>query len=486
MPYGVTEQMIETWGDMIFDLSLNIQTRRGDPIRHLDVEAWQAQRDDMGLTDPEIATRTGLATEQVTFIRNISERRRFRLDQYRKLYRLGGGLRYREDRFIDPEEKFVMNDAAVAVRQAISIPPGEAQRFVGEGLWTPLRISNCVERHVTDNGEGIAIRDANTSLTWKGLREQSHRLAASLQAQGLARGDIVVSNQSPGINQVLGYLATLIAGGVWLPLPAETSGAALAACLKRTGARAIICEPSESTQPAELAGMAVESRTLDLVVTTSNGAADGLLSLDDLLTGNDGNPVTGSDAGLAATDPVLLLDNQSGMTVFSHQNLLAAANTTNSELGDTSSASLQWNHDFTTGPGNLVMQLALITGRTLEIKLPTASDQAIKAEQTTVGLVFRTADSGPTEILSNSSLVAGLARHNEESSWTVLDGCQARIVNDQGTPISDGQPGGFQLRGPGLSIGTLVTAHADMTLDGWFRTDLEGTETGRGFSLISR
>ena len=117
MPYGVSEQMIDTWSEIIFDLSLNVQIRRGDPVRHLDHEAWQAQREDMGLTDPEIAVKLGLATEQVTFIRNITERRRFRLNQYRKLYRLGGGMRYREDRYQDPEEKFEMSDAAVRLRQ---------------------------------------------------------------------------------------------------------------------------------------------------------------------------------------------------------------------------------------------------------------------------------------------------------------------------------------------------------------------------------
>jgi len=40
MPYGVSEQMIDTYGELIFDLSLNKQTRRGDPIRNLDHKAW--------------------------------------------------------------------------------------------------------------------------------------------------------------------------------------------------------------------------------------------------------------------------------------------------------------------------------------------------------------------------------------------------------------------------------------------------------------
>ena len=36
MPYGVSSQMIEAWGPVIFDLSLNKQNRKGDPVRKLD------------------------------------------------------------------------------------------------------------------------------------------------------------------------------------------------------------------------------------------------------------------------------------------------------------------------------------------------------------------------------------------------------------------------------------------------------------------
>ena len=36
---GVTEEMIRTYGDAVWELSLNVQIRRGDPIRALDFEA---------------------------------------------------------------------------------------------------------------------------------------------------------------------------------------------------------------------------------------------------------------------------------------------------------------------------------------------------------------------------------------------------------------------------------------------------------------
>ena len=55
MPFGVTQNMIDSYGEAIYQLSLNRQRRQGDPVRLLDYDAVEAQRADMGLTDAEIA-----------------------------------------------------------------------------------------------------------------------------------------------------------------------------------------------------------------------------------------------------------------------------------------------------------------------------------------------------------------------------------------------------------------------------------------------
>ena len=65
MSYGVTQQMIDTYGEIIFKLSLNKQSRRGDAVRELNFEEIEKQRETTGLTDDEIATRIGLLPEQV-------------------------------------------------------------------------------------------------------------------------------------------------------------------------------------------------------------------------------------------------------------------------------------------------------------------------------------------------------------------------------------------------------------------------------------
>ncbi len=94
----VTEAMIDEFGERIFGMSHNIQTRLGDPYRKKEWDEIEKQRQGMGLTDGEIALKLGLEPEQVTFIRTLVEGRRFHTGHYKRLYNLGGGKRYRPER----------------------------------------------------------------------------------------------------------------------------------------------------------------------------------------------------------------------------------------------------------------------------------------------------------------------------------------------------------------------------------------------------
>ncbi|SVE24391.1 uncharacterized protein METZ01_LOCUS477245, partial [marine metagenome] len=71
---GVSEALIESFGDFIFQLSHNHQVRHGDPIRMKDFDAIEEQRAALGMSDIEIAGRLGLSKDQVTAVRNIVER----------------------------------------------------------------------------------------------------------------------------------------------------------------------------------------------------------------------------------------------------------------------------------------------------------------------------------------------------------------------------------------------------------------------------
>ena len=80
---GITEAMIATYGEAIFRMSHNLQVREGDPVRRLDWQEIDRQREAMGLADGQIAEKLGLSREQVMFIRNTEESRRFRIGQRR-------------------------------------------------------------------------------------------------------------------------------------------------------------------------------------------------------------------------------------------------------------------------------------------------------------------------------------------------------------------------------------------------------------------
>ena len=108
--------MIDAFGETVYRLSLNKQRRRGDPVRLLDYEAVNEQRADMGLTDAEIAQRVGLSVDQARFIRSYLERQNYRIDQHRRLFALGGGRRWRPEKYNDPAQRMSYPEPGLRVK----------------------------------------------------------------------------------------------------------------------------------------------------------------------------------------------------------------------------------------------------------------------------------------------------------------------------------------------------------------------------------
>ena len=121
MSYGVTQQMIDTYGEIIFKLSLNKQSRRGDAVRELNFEEIEKQRETTGLTDDEIATQIGLLPEQVGVVRVFVERKYHRIDLHRRLFHLGGGKRWKADEYQHPAERLKIREENMALRQALTL-----------------------------------------------------------------------------------------------------------------------------------------------------------------------------------------------------------------------------------------------------------------------------------------------------------------------------------------------------------------------------
>ena len=113
---GLTEAMVAAYGDTVWELSHNVQLRIGDPVRRLDWKEIDRQRPGTGMSDGQIAERIGLTRDQVTHIRLLLEHRRFRREHYHRLLGLGGGRRFRAERFEGPERRRPLSDAAMALR----------------------------------------------------------------------------------------------------------------------------------------------------------------------------------------------------------------------------------------------------------------------------------------------------------------------------------------------------------------------------------
>ena len=127
---GISEEMIQTYGESIFEMSHNIQVRRGDAVRELDWEQIEATRAERGMSDSELAHQLGLTHDQVTYIRTIMERRKFSRHNYHRLYDLGGGRRFRNERFIPHNERFEYRAEAIELRKALDFDPRTASKHL--------------------------------------------------------------------------------------------------------------------------------------------------------------------------------------------------------------------------------------------------------------------------------------------------------------------------------------------------------------------
>jgi len=84
--------------DEVFRLSLNVQVRRGDPVRERRWDQVRADRERMGLTDREIAERLGVAVEVARATRLRAEKEHAQPEVRRLLYEIGNKpLRDRRD-----------------------------------------------------------------------------------------------------------------------------------------------------------------------------------------------------------------------------------------------------------------------------------------------------------------------------------------------------------------------------------------------------
>ena len=238
---GVTEAMVESFGETIFRLSHNHQRRRGDPIRLKDFAAIERQRAALGLSDAEISERIGLSHDQVTFIRNLVERRKIRRNHYQRLLDLGGGRRFRAERFTPHEQRRGYSEAAMNLRDAMRFDGARAALYLERGWWSPAdTLSRWLVRAAAQTPDAPAIVGDGQRLSYAELAGRVAAFAGGLKALGLGSGDIVAVQLPNRAEYLVSYLAICAIGGVMTTLYVPYRTAEMETLLAHSNARAFV------------------------------------------------------------------------------------------------------------------------------------------------------------------------------------------------------------------------------------------------------
>jgi cyclohexanecarboxylate-CoA ligase len=288
---GVTPQMIEAFGPIIFDLSTNVQDRHGDPVRLLQFDEIERQRPGTGLADHEIATRLGLAADQVTFIRVLLEQRRFKPARYYRLFQLGGGRRFRAERGMerDPYEEPQFGADALAIRDALRFRPDHVRRELESGRWTGDTVATYLQRWARERPEAVAIAaPGHAPVTYAAALDRAERLAAALVPLGVRRGDVVTVQLPSTPEFVVVYYAVARLGGVLSTLHMPYGAGEAEPLLRHSRARAVFCSGATDKADAPVMFATLRQRLPNLAHVISVGLPGlGVLSLEALIAGAD-------------------------------------------------------------------------------------------------------------------------------------------------------------------------------------------------------
>jgi acyl-CoA synthetase (AMP-forming)/AMP-acid ligase II len=542
---GVTPEMIEAFGPIIFDLSTNVQDRRGDPVRLLDFDEIERQRSGAGLADAEIAARLGLAADQVTFIRVLLEQRRFKPERYYRLFQLGGGRRFRTERGMerDPFEEAQFSTDALAVRDAMRFRPEHVRREVEAGRWTADTTATWLRHWAQVAPDATAIAaPGHAPITYAAVLDRAELLAAALAALGLRRGD-VVSVQLPSTPEfVIVYHAVARLGAVLSTLHTPYGAGEAEPILRHGRARAVFCGAAaeKSDPPGMFAALAPRLPELRHIISVGPPRAD-IHSLDALIAGADRAALP---ALPVATDAALMCYTSGTSTApkavpHSFQSLLANPRQClpvfDVRPGDSVLSAAPLTHAF----GLFVANVALMAGATfipLPLFTPPALASALQQERPSHAFVApahvaallqaglldgREFGALRQVIVSGSYCAPELKRSLEEKLgggcvyelWGMTEtfavllgdphdpaqqrhdwigrataGSEARVVDPGGTPAAPDVEGELQVRGCSVFAGYFDNATANSGVfseDGWLCTGDLAVMNGTGYVRIT-
>jgi cyclohexanecarboxylate-CoA ligase len=525
---GISEEMIVTYGDTIFDLSHNLQIRRGDPVRMLDWDEIEKQKEDAGISDVEIARKLGLTHDQTTYIRTIMERRRFNRHNYHRLYDLGGGKRFRTERFTPHEERFQFTPEAIALRKTLDFDPRISTKYLKLGFWNGDTVTTWLDKWAKETPEAIAVRGPGGEMSYADIHERSRRLANSLLALGLQKGD-VVAIQLPNMAEfMVVYFAVLSMGGVLSTLHMPYRAGEMTPLLKHACARAVVCGGAADSYdaPATMLGLRDSIDTLEHVIVATGDAPGGALSLQALI--EDGAKTEIQNPPVASDPAILCFTSGTSSApkavVHNYQTMLANNRIAAPIYELTADDVVLGGPPFTHAFGLCVLNFTLMAGATsilMPAFTPPAFIELVETGKPTVAFVapahvaaclkaglLESGDLSSLRIATISgsacppdiayALEGAMPNGSVGQMWgmtecfmglhTPFDGpakvrCEslgdtaptfeARMIRDDGSIAPDGEEGELEIRGCSVIAGYFNNDDANRTAftgDGWFRT----------------
>ncbi|PPR11885.1 MAG: 2-hydroxy-7-methoxy-5-methyl-1-naphthoate--CoA ligase [Alphaproteobacteria bacterium MarineAlpha11_Bin1] len=525
---GMSEEMIQTYGESIFEMSHNIQVRRGDAVRKLDWKQIESTRADRGMSDAELARQLGLTHDQVTYIRTIMERRKFKRHNYHRLYDLGGGRRFRSERFVPHSERFEYRPEALDLRKALDFDPRIASKHLRLGNWNGDTVANWVQKWATEKPEANAVIDSSGETTFKQIYEDALRLANSLLELGIRKGD-VVAIQLPNTTEFMTvYFAVCMMGGVLSTMHMPYRSGELKPLLTHGSARAIVCNSRTNyyDAPSEMLGLCDRVDTLDHVIVASESAPAGTLSLHRLIREGTKDQIENPPV---ASDPAILCftsgtSSAPKAVVHSYQTMLANNRIAAPIYNMTNDDIVLGGPPFTHAFGICVMNLTLMVGAA-SLMMPAFSPKSlIELIETSKPTVIFVAPAHVAACLKEGSLKSGnlssvriatisgaacppniayalenamprgsvgqmwgmtecfMGLHTPfdapanvrcESLGDVTPTFEVRIISENGSAIADNIEGALEIRGCSVVARYFNNEESNRTAftgDGWFRT----------------
>ena len=540
---GISEEMIQTYGESIFEMSHNIQVRRGDAVRELDWEQIEATRAARGMSDSELAHQLGLTHDQVAYIRTIMERRKFSRHNYHRLYELGGGRRFRNERFIPHNERFEYRAEALELRKALDFDPRTASKHLRLKNWNGETVPQWLEKWAKEKPAAIAAIDIDREITFKQIYEDALCLANSFLGLGIRKGDVIAIQLPNQIEFMTVYFAVSMMGGVRSTMHIPYRAGEMEPLLKHASARAIICVDGDDNYdaPAELMKLRKQVDTLKHVIVVGKSSTKGALSLSTLIDRGQQDRI---DNPPVASDPAILCftsgtSSAPKAVVHSYQTMLANNRLTAPIYDMSEDDIVLCGSPFTHAFGICVLNFTLIVGakallmpafnpalliKCIEINKPTiifvapahiaaclksgsleAGDFSSVRLATISGSVcppkiaYALEDVMPNgavgQMWGMTECFMGLhTPFNEtadvrcESVGGPTPSFEARVISNDGAVVNDDEEGALEIRGCSVIAGYFNNTDANriaFTGDGWFRTGDLATRDSRGLFHIT-